>query len=169
MGFPREAFRQVIADVAGAAGGVTWRSAPLGYQAGARVILTIPSSLEIGWDDTKESFDPIALARTVANVKRRDVRVNVRVDSFDPNVQPLDIAENIRTRLYRESSTEALEAIGVGYLGSESLVTLPWIVDGRDCDSAVMVLRLNTVELDVDTTNEGGIIETCDVTLATTS
>jgi hypothetical protein len=163
VGFPFEELRGLIVHCSGQVP-ATWEDRPAGFQPGVRILLSVGNSDQLGLDDEAVSeFDDATLTRKVTTLARRRVRVNVRVDSFDPARHPLDVAERVRVRLGWESSRAALVAARLTYISTEPIAVVPWFVDGRQASSAILPLILYFFDSDVQTDNDGGVIETADV------
>ena len=104
----QETVKDVIAEIGECH--VYWEPITSQWQNFPRALLSVTNVSKIGWDETRQRYDPYDQAIRLRQYGVRLIRVQVKVESRDQNLVSgaYTVADNIRTRIYRPSVLETL-------------------------------------------------------------
>lgn len=125
---------------------VIWDDEPVGYTGIASATMRLRSHNTAGVTDEVryESQGPDEDA-TVAALGNRSMTLSIKVRTrdADPDTRPYAILERVRDRLELPSTQDALDALGIGLIGTAALVDVSPVRDRRREPTAVLDLRMS--------------------------
>lgn len=145
--FPREAFRAALVTVSG------WPSTNIVFQgdkeyfvgpkSGAitgQLVCNFTNSVPEGTDDETLVESTYPNAQTVAIGNRLRV-LTLRCESFNTNVDAIDVLERIRTKLQKRSVRAQLRTVGLAMVELGSVRAIDYRIDNRDIATALLEIR----------------------------
>jgi hypothetical protein len=118
----------------------------------ARLRLSVASSGSIGWDDNRNEVDSQGRIIQVRVGQRRfELHAVVESESQDWAHCAAFYIERMRTRMYFDSVTDALDAVKVALTGDTPLSNLDAATDGRIKSIAGIVIRFTHADVQRDT------------------
>ena len=125
-----------------------------GSGSACRITLDIGPIVQVGVDDTRRDFDPVANAQVLTQYGLRQFTLTMRVES-DTYPAAATVCERMRTRWLRKSTLAALSAINCALRkvsDTRSIDVKAW--DNRAIDACVLEVFLTYRVEEIDTVGE---------------
>jgi hypothetical protein len=116
-----------------------------------KVLLSIRSVVTTGQDQKRTELNEDTNLLETRMVGHRRFVLSVRVEATESagNFSVRSTAERIRSRLWRDSTIDALDAVGVSLVRTEAVQYLASVRNFRETGAAVLDVVLSTVSNDV--------------------
>jgi len=136
--------------------------APVQGGPGVHIVLGIKGNTAIGVDEERRTDVvvggvPVQRVETCGN---RKFLLTVKIESATWDVQTWDVAEVLRTRIRSSASRAFLQAAGLALSTIGPFQSLGGTWDNRAVDVGYLELTFCWAATDVQTENDGGVIET---------
>ncbi len=140
----REGLQAIVAGLTGLSPAATiWALDPepmIGDQDRARVVMQLFSMESLGVDEHRPAFGPPGFPAdnyVITELGNRTLRITMRAEVFDAEVEAAELLDAIRTGIRTEASTEALNAINLAFVESHPATYVRYIVDDRHVNAAI--------------------------------